>query len=90
LLAWHYDAAANLRLGRFARAESSARQAIRIDDQHLLPRAEYVLGAALAERHDLNGAAEHLQRYLTLEPDGEFAAAARTGLDEIRKTATRP
>ena len=90
LLAWHYDAVANLRLGRFARAESSARQAIRIDDQHLLPRAQYVLGAALAERHDLNGAAEHLQRYLTLEPDGEFAAAARTGLDEIRKTATRP
>jgi len=58
LLAWYYDAVANLRLRRFARAESSARQAIRMDGQHVMPNVEYILGAALDGQRDVNGAIE--------------------------------
>ncbi|MGA2184588.1 MAG: hypothetical protein ABSH47_16315 [Bryobacteraceae bacterium] len=69
--AWFYDAAANFALNRLGRADSSARRTIETDDAHVFPRAEYILGMALARKRDL-------------EPQGAFAPTARQRLAEIQ------
>ncbi|HTP87485.1 MAG TPA: tetratricopeptide repeat protein [Bryobacteraceae bacterium] len=85
--AWYLDAAASFSLDRFPRAESSARQAIRLDQTQQFPRAEFILGMALAQLNDTADAIEHLRRYLSLEPTGEFARAARKRLNDLESRA---
>lgn len=62
--AWFPDAVANLNLGKFEQAVKAAREAVKADPQHTVPRAEYVLGMALAETKDMKGAAAALKDYL--------------------------
>ena len=66
--AWFPDAVANLNLGKFEQAVKAAREAVKADPQHTVPRAEYVLGMALAETRDMKGAAAALKDYLAHTP----------------------
>jgi len=80
--AYFYHAIACLNLQQLKEAESSARQAIAADPAHAFPIAEYILGAALLQQGMAGGAA-HLQSYISLEPGGPYAAAARQSLSRI-------
>jgi tetratricopeptide (TPR) repeat protein len=60
-------AVAQYELKDVAGAEQSAREAIRLDPKHTKPRAEYVLGRILEAKGDINGAREHMSKYLELE-----------------------
>jgi tetratricopeptide (TPR) repeat protein len=51
-----------------AGAEMSIQEAIRLDPGHKRPREEYVLGRILEAKGDINGAREHMMKYLELEP----------------------
>ncbi len=51
-----------------AGAEMSIQEAIRLDPGHKRPREEYVLGRILEAKGDLDGARQHMTKYLELEP----------------------
>jgi Tfp pilus assembly protein PilF len=61
-------AVAQYGLKDYAAAEASAQEAIRSDAAHKRPRAEYVLGRILEAKGDINGAKEHMAKYLELDP----------------------
>jgi len=63
-----HKAVALYELKDLAGAETSVREAIRLDPAHKRPRAEYVLGRILEAKGDLAGAKEHMDQYLKLEP----------------------
>jgi tetratricopeptide (TPR) repeat protein len=83
--AWFYNAVANYRLRDFNAAEKSAREAIRTDKAHEVPQAEFQLGLILVQKKDVAGAAEHMRAYLTANPNGEDAAAAKAQLAALGK-----
>ncbi len=62
---------------RFDAAETSARNAMRLDTSGEFPRAEYVLGLALLARGDEAGARRHLTHYLEIDPKAPDAAQIR-------------
>jgi tetratricopeptide (TPR) repeat protein len=69
-----HSAVALYGLKQLDQAEASARECIRLDPNHMLPRAEYVLGRILEAKGDLAGAREHMSKYLELDkkaPDPE-------------------
>jgi Tfp pilus assembly protein PilF len=78
-----YDAVANAHLGNQAAAEKSARNALRVDSANEAPRAEYLLGMLLADRHQPTEALEHLRRYLALAPAAPEAADVRKQMAEL-------
>jgi tetratricopeptide (TPR) repeat protein len=71
---------ANLNLHHMDDAEKSAREGLRLDDEHRFPELEYVLALVLIDKGDQTGATEHLKAYLALNPRGPTADAAREQL----------
>jgi tetratricopeptide (TPR) repeat protein len=82
---WFYNCVAKYQLGNLDGAENSARQGVKIDTEHRIPKMEYVLGQLLVAKGDYPGAAEHLHEYLRLLPNGPDAADAQKKLDEVEK-----
>ncbi|HZL56991.1 MAG TPA: tetratricopeptide repeat protein, partial [Bryobacteraceae bacterium] len=78
--AWFGDAVAHYYLGEFDAAEKSARQAVRLDPRGRNPRAGYVLGMALAQKGDREGAAAELRRYLKAVPGAPDADLVKAHL----------
>ncbi len=70
-----------------AGAESSVMEGIRRDTKHQLPRSEMVLGAILEARGDTDGARQHMQRYLELDPRATDAATIRERINNVGKVA---
>jgi Ca-activated chloride channel homolog len=68
-------------------AEASVKEAIRLDRKHDLPRAEYVLGMILESKRDFEGARDHMQRYLALEPKASDQASVRSRMEHLGTTA---
>ena len=69
-----HNAVALYSLKQLDQAETSVRELLRLDPNHMLPRAEYVLGRILEAKGDLAGAREHMTMYLELDkkvPDPE-------------------
>jgi len=68
-----------------AGAEASVRQAIALDPAHKRPREEYVLGRILEAKGDVEGAREHISKYLQLEPAPADVDLVRGHLEHIGK-----
>lgn len=83
--AYYFDAAAKLNLGQLDEAEKSARQGLKMDDQHRIGQMEYVLGLALAQKRDFAEAAKVMQAYLTHNPKAGNADLARKQLAEVQR-----
>ena len=83
--AWFLNGYANYNLGRVADAEKSAREGLKIDPEHRLPRLEYLLGMALMEQKDYAGASEHLQNFLHSVNNPREIAEAKKELEEITR-----
>jgi len=62
-----HEAAARFELKDLAGAEHSANELIRLDPKSKYPRIEYVLGRILEAKGDINGAREHMMKYLSLD-----------------------
>jgi tetratricopeptide (TPR) repeat protein len=63
-----HRAVAQYGLKDLAGAEMTVQEVIRQDPKHSQPRAEFVLGRILEAKGDLNGAREHMTKYLELDP----------------------
>jgi regulator of sirC expression with transglutaminase-like and TPR domain len=88
--AYFYNSVANFNLRRMDAAEKSAREGVKMDSLHQMPRMEQVLGVILANKHDYVGAAQHLRNYLQHAPDAQDADTVRKQLAELEKFAGPP
>jgi Tfp pilus assembly protein PilF len=86
--AYLYNSVANLQLLKFDVAERSAREALRTDTEHKYPKAEQMLGLALANEKDYAGARSHLTAYLELEKNPSELALARKQLAVVEQEAS--
>jgi tetratricopeptide (TPR) repeat protein len=66
-------------------AEASALEAIRLDPYRQKPRLEYILGRILEAKGDLNGAREHMLKYLELDKSTPDAQLIRKHLEVLGK-----
>jgi tetratricopeptide (TPR) repeat protein len=82
---WFSNAVAKFHLQNYDAAENSARQGIKIDPQHRIPKLEYVLGIIEAQKGDYQGAGEHLRKYLSLSPSAAEAADTRKKIEDVER-----
>lgn len=85
---WYYNSAANYYLGRYDPAEKSARQGIQTDVEHRIPKLEYLLGVILAQKHDFQGATEHMRNYVRLAPNAADVAQVNEQIAKIEKLSS--
>ena len=85
---WFYNAVANYYLGHYDLAEKSARQGIQTDVEHRIPKLEYLLGVILAQKHDLQGATEHMRNYVRLAPKAADVAQVNEQIARIEKVSS--
>lgn len=86
--AYFYNSVANYYLKQYDAAEKSAREALKLDTRHEMPKVNQLLGAILAEKQDFAGAAVEIKKYLTFVSDGQDADNAKKQLAELEKLAT--
>jgi len=83
--AWFRNALGNYYLNNLAEAEKSARQGVRVDDQHQVPKMEYLLGVILIQKHDYTEATTHIQNYLKFATQPSDIQDAQRQLAEITR-----
>lgn len=82
---YFYNAVAHYNLQHNDRAEKSAREAVKLDTGHKIPKANHLLGIILAQKKDYTGAAENLKTYLMAAPSAPDADNVRKQLAEIER-----
>jgi tetratricopeptide (TPR) repeat protein len=83
--AWLRNATGNYYIHNLAEAEKSARQGMKVDDQHHVPRLEYLLGVILIQKRDYEEAASHFQNYLKSATQPSEVEDAQKQLAEISR-----
>ncbi len=83
--AWFRNALASYYLQNFEAAEKSARQGLKLDGAHQIPKMEYLLGLILMQRRDYTEAAAHLKQYLQLATKSGDVDDAQQRLAEIAR-----
>jgi len=84
-VAWFQNAVGNYHLQNLEAAEKSARQALKLDEQHRIPKMEYLLGMILIQKHEYQDAANHMRQYLHLATNSSEADEAQKQLAEIAR-----
>jgi hypothetical protein len=85
---YFYSAVANLNLKHLDVAEEHAREAVKMDPQHKMPKSMEVLAVVLAQKQDFKGAAENMRAYLKAAPEAPDAEHAKQQLEEIERLLT--
>jgi len=88
--AYFFNGVANLHLKNLDAAEKSARQGLRVDDGHQIPKMDYLLGMILLQKGDYPGATEHMTQYLHLAKLPSDVAEANKELAEIARLSAKP
>ncbi len=83
--AWLRNSLGNYYLYNFPEAEKSARQGLKMDDQHQVPKLEYLLGVILLQKREYPEAAAHIQNYLKFATQPEEIEEAQKQLAEITR-----
>lgn len=83
--AWYYNAVANYELKDYDAAEKSAREGVKTDADHVVPRTNQLLAVLLAGKGDLPGAAASLKNYLKVAPDGPEAETVKKQLAAVEQ-----
>jgi tetratricopeptide (TPR) repeat protein len=87
---WFWNGAANYMLHKFSTAEKSARQGLKLDEHHQLPKLEYLLGMALIQERAYPEASEHMQQFLQLTKEPAEVQEAQKQLTEIARLSGNP
>jgi tetratricopeptide (TPR) repeat protein len=88
-LAYFLNGAANFNKGDNAAAEKSGLRAEQIDKQHVHPRIQLLLAEVFNRAGRPAVAAEHLRKFLELDPTSKEAEAARTKLAKLELAASK-
>jgi Tetratricopeptide repeat len=83
--AWLRNALGNYYLQNLVEAEKSARQGMKVDDQHQVPKLEYLLGIILIQKRNYEEATSHIQNYLKVATQPADVDAAQKQLAEITR-----
>ena len=89
VLAYEYDAAANLNLHNLAAAEKSGLRAVEIDLDHREPRAHFVLAQIYEAKGDKKKEARELREYLKYANDTADVAAVKSFLLQMESPAPK-
>ncbi|MFN7921759.1 MAG: tetratricopeptide repeat protein [Bryobacteraceae bacterium] len=82
----HYiNSIANYNLQKYDDAEKSAREVVKLDTRHQMPKAQHILGILLAMKDDYQGAVENIKGYLQFAPDAQDAEQVRKQLADFEK-----
>jgi tetratricopeptide (TPR) repeat protein len=84
--AWFYNSVANLNLGNREAAEKSAKEALRLDPNHKIPKISHLLGVIMAQKQDYPSALEHFKGYLMAAPNAADAEQIRKQVTEMEKS----
>ncbi len=82
-LAYFFNGAANLNMGKLDAAEQSARKFQALDVNHRMPDASLLLAKILEVKQDYAGAAEQLRQYLALVPGSPRAPEIKADADRL-------
>lgn len=82
---WFFNAVGNFYLNRFGPAEKSAREGLKTDLEHKVPKADYLLALILMQKKDFSGAAEHFRNYLAHIANPADAAAVQAQLADAER-----
>jgi tetratricopeptide (TPR) repeat protein len=85
--AWFLNAVGHLFLRDLDAAEKSARQGLKLDEQHHFPKFEYLLGMVLVDKHNYSEAADHMRRYIALATAPPDIEAGKKELAQIETLA---
>jgi hypothetical protein len=80
-------------LNKLDLALESVQEVIRLDPNHLRPRAEYVFGRILEAKGDIEGARQHMTQYLQLDkliPDEDMIKQHMQNLGKPGTPETEP
>ncbi len=80
-----HQAIARVGLKDLAGAESSINTELMLDASHKYPRAEYVLGRILQGKGDLDGARDHINNYLKIDPGVQDSSQIKVLLEYLGK-----
>ena len=83
--AWYLNAVGNYAQGNLSAAEDSARQGIKLDQRHRIPKLQYVPGVILMQRRAYAEAEETMQAYLHLVNKPLDVNEARKQLAQIER-----
>ncbi len=83
--AYFFNSVANFNLRRLDAAEKSAREGVKLDSQHRIPKMNHLLGVILYNKQDYSGAVEHLRTYLEHAPNAQDADTVRKQLQELER-----
>jgi len=86
-MAFLFNAIANAGLGKLDLAEKSARTCVKVDIRHQLPRAEYVLGLILADRHDYDESLTLLRGYIQHAPNTPDSDKIKQQISHVEEMA---
>ncbi|MBL8292512.1 MAG: tetratricopeptide repeat protein [Bryobacterales bacterium] len=83
--AFFYNSVANYNLQKWDAAEKSAREAVKLDTQHRMPKAQHLLGILLANKNDYAGAVEHIKGYVQFAPTAPDIDQVKKQLAEVEQ-----
>jgi tetratricopeptide (TPR) repeat protein len=88
--AYLFNAVANAQLKKPEDAERAAREGLRVDKEHRLPRLNYVLGLILMDKKQYGESAQSFRKYLELAPNAHDAPVVRAQLPKLEEMAAAP
>ena len=85
--AYYDNAVANYNLKNFDDAEKTALLGIRVDEGHQIPKLQYLLAMIQLRKQNYQGAAEHMQQFLTLAKERNDIDLGKKGMAEIERAS---
>lgn len=85
--AWFLNAAGYYFQANFEAAEKSARQGLKIDEEHRLPKLDYLLALVLVQKHGYAEAADHVRSFLAHTTNPPDIEDGKKELAEIERLA---
>jgi tetratricopeptide (TPR) repeat protein len=82
---YFYNAVSNYNLHNMDAAERRARDGIKNDAQHRVPRLNHLLGTILIQKQEYKEAAENMRTFLKYSPNAKDADAVKQQLAEVEK-----
>jgi hypothetical protein len=80
---YFYSAVAHYNMHDLGDAEKRARDGMKMDTAHRLPKTTQLLGYILAEKGDLEGAAQQMKDYLAMNPPPEEVEQTKASLAKL-------
>jgi len=87
--AWLFHAVGQYNLQDFDGAEASARNGLKVDPDHHIPRLEHLLGVIRAVKRDYVQAAEHIRAFMKYSTQPSELAEGQRLLTEIEKRSSQ-